>query len=53
MTQLVGMKVVLPNNDDNRYSVFTSMFKAETPAVIVARGLEVPEGCFEPLRKMA
>ena len=44
--QLVGMKewsYLKTMTDDNRYSVFTNMFKAETPAVIVARGLEVPE----------
>ena len=29
--------------DNNRYSVFTNMFKEETPAVIVARGLNIPE----------
>ena len=29
--------------ENNRYSVFTNMFKAETPAVIVARGLNIPE----------
>ena len=44
--QLVGMKewsYLKTMTDDNRYSVFTNMFKAETPAVIVARGLDIPE----------
>ena len=44
--QLVGMKewsYLKTMTDYNRYSVFANMFKAETPAVIVARGLEVPE----------
>ena len=44
--QLVGMKewsYLKTMTDYNRYSVFANMFKAETPAVIVARGLEIPE----------
>ena len=44
--QLVGMKewsYLKTMTENNRYSVFTNMFKAETPAVIVARGLDIPE----------
>ena len=44
--QLVGMKewsYLKTMTENNRYSVFTNMFKAETPAVIVARGLNIPE----------
>ena len=44
--QLVGMKEWSSLNtmtDYNRYSVFSTMFKKETPAIIVARGLEIPK----------
>ena len=44
--QLVGMKEwsYLNNMKDyKRYSVFSTMFKKETPAIIVARGLEIPK----------
>ena len=44
--QLVGMKewsYLKTMTENNRYSVFTNMFKAETPAVIVARELDIPE----------
>lgn len=44
--QLVGMKewsYLNTMTDYNRYSVFTTMFKKETPAIIVARGLEIPK----------
>ena len=44
--QLVGMKewsYLKTMTDYNRYSVLTNMFKAETPAVIVSRCLEIPE----------
>ena len=44
--QLVGMKewsYLKTMTENNRYSVFTNMFKEETPAVIVARGLNIPE----------
>ena len=32
-----------PMTEITVYSVFTNMFKAETPAVIVSRGLDIPE----------
>ena len=44
--QLVGMKewsYLNTMTDYNRYSVFSTMFKKETPALIVARGLEIPK----------
>ena len=44
--QLVGMKewsYLNTMTDSNRYSVFSTMFKKETPAIIVARGLEIPK----------
>ena len=44
--QLVGMKewsYLKTLTDYNRYSVFSTMFKKETPAIIVARGLEIPK----------
>lgn len=44
--QLVGMKewsYLNTMTDNNRYSVFSTMFKQETPAIIVARGLEIPK----------
>ena len=44
--QLVGMKewtYLKTMTADNRYSVFANIFREETPAVIVARGLEIPE----------
>ena len=44
--QLVGMKEWSYLNTMtyyNRYSVFSTMFKKETPAIIVARGLEIPK----------
>ena len=53
--QLVGMKewsYLKTMTDNNRYSVFANMFKAETPAVIVARGLEIPEEMLQAARKM-
>ena len=43
--QLVGMKewsYLNTMTDYNRYSVFSTMFKKETPAIIVAHGLEIP-----------
>ena len=52
--QLVGMKewsYLKTMTDDNRYSVFTNMFKAETPAVIVARGLEIPEEMLQAAKE--
>lgn len=44
--QLVGMKewsYLNTMTDHNRYSVFSTMFKKETPAIIVTRGLEIPK----------
>ena len=44
--QLVGMKewsYLKTLTDHNRYSVFKNMFREETPAVIVARELDIPE----------
>lgn len=44
--QLVGMKewsYLNTMTDYNRYSVFSTMFEKETPAIIVARGLEIPK----------
>ena len=44
--QLVGMKewsYLNAMTDYNRYSVFSTMFKKETPAIIVARELEIPK----------
>ena len=44
--QLVGMKewsYLNTRTDYNRYSVFSTMFEKETPAIIVARGLEIPK----------
>lgn len=44
--QLFGMKewsYLMSMTAHNRYSVLCSMFKTETPAVVVARGLEIPE----------
>ena len=44
--QFVGMKewsYLNTMTDYNRYSVFSTMFKKETPAIIVARELEIPK----------
>ena len=52
--QLVGMKewsYLKTMTENNRYSVFTNMFKAETPAVIVARGLEIPEEMLQAAKE--
>ena len=52
--QLVGMKewsYLKTMTDNNRYSVFANMFKAETPAVIVARGLEIPEEMLQAAKE--
>lgn len=52
--QLVGMKewsYLKTMTDYNRYSVFANMFKAETPAVIVARGLEIPEEMLQAAKE--
>ena len=52
--QLVGMKewtYLKTMTANNRYSVFANMFKAETPAVIVARGLEIPEEMLQAAKE--
>ena len=52
--QLVGMKewsYLKTMTDYNRYSVFANMFKPETPAVIVARGLEIPEEMLQAAKE--
>ena len=52
--QLVGMKewsYLKTMTDYNRYSVFANMFKAETPAVVVARGLEIPEEMLQAAKE--
>ncbi|MDU6560287.1 MAG: HPr(Ser) kinase/phosphatase, partial [Streptococcus vestibularis] len=52
--QLVGMKewsYLKTMTDNNRYSVFANMFKEETPAVIVARGLEIPEEMLQAAKE--
>lgn len=44
--QLMGMKewsYMMTMTPHNRYSVLKAMFKSETPALIVARDLEIPE----------
>ena len=52
--QLVGMKEwsylkTMPAN--NRYSVFANIFREETPAVVVARGLEIPEEMLQAAKE--
>ena len=52
--QLVGMKewsYLKTLTDHNRYSVFSNMFKEETPAVIVARGLDIPEEMYRAAKE--
>ena len=52
--QLVGMKewsYLKTMTANNRYSVFANMFKAETPAVVVARGLEIPEEMLQAAKE--
>lgn len=44
--QLIGMKewsYVMAMTPHNRYQVFRQMFQPETPVVVVARGLDIPE----------
>ena len=36
---------------NNRYSVFANIFRKETPAVIVARGLEIPEEMLQAAKE--
>ena len=52
--QLVGMKewtYLKTMTADNRYSVFANIFRKETPAVIVARGLEIPEEMLQAAKE--
>lgn len=47
--QLLGMKewsYLMAMAGHNRYQVLREMFRPETPAIIVARGLEIPEEMF-------
>lgn len=44
--QLIGMKewsYMMAMTSHNRYSVLRNMFRPETPAIVVARNLEIPE----------
>ena len=52
--QLVGMKewtYLKTMTADNRYSVFANIFREETPAVVVARGLEIPEEMLQAAKE--
>ena len=52
--QLVGMKewsYLKTMTENNRYSVFANIFREETPAVIVARGLEIPEEMLQAAKE--
>ena len=52
--QLVGMKewtYLKTMTANNRYSVFANIFRKETPAVIVARGLETPEEMLQAAKE--
>ena len=52
--QLVGMKewtYLKTITANNRYSVFANIFRKETPAVIVARGLEIPEEMLQAAKE--
>lgn len=52
--QLVGMKewsYLNTMTDYNRYSVFSTMLKKETPAIIVARGLEIPKEMLQAAKE--
>ena len=52
--QLVGMKewsYLKTMTENNRYSVFANIFRKETPAVIVARGLEIPEEMLQAAKE--
>ena len=52
--QLVGTKewsYLNTMTDYNRYSVFSTMFKKETPAIIVARGLEIPKEMLQAAKE--
>lgn len=52
--QLIGMKewsYVMAMTPHNRYQVFRQMFQPETPVVIVARGLTIPEEMFQAAKE--
>ncbi|MGT2908158.1 HPr(Ser) kinase/phosphatase [Streptococcus dentiloxodontae] len=52
--QLVGMKewsYLMAMTSHNRYSVLRAMFKPETPAIIVARDLEIPEEMIQAAKE--
>ena len=52
--QLVGMKewsYLKTMSANNRYSVFANIFREETPAVVVARGLEIPEEMLQAAKE--
>ena len=52
--QLVGMKewsYLKTMTANNRYSVFAKIFREETPAVVVARGLEIPEEMLQAAKE--
>ena len=52
--QLVGMKewtYLKTMTANNRYSVCANIFRKETPAVIVARGLEIPEEMLQAAKE--
>ena len=52
--QLIGMKewsYIMAMTPHNRYQVFRQMFQPETPVVIVARGLTIPEEMFQAAKE--
>ena len=52
--QFVGMKewsYLKTMTANNRYSVFANIFREETPAVVVARGLEIPEEMLQAAKE--
>lgn len=52
--QLIGMKewsYVMSMTPHNRHQIFRQMFQPETPVVIVARGLEIPEEMFQAAKE--
>ena len=52
--QLVGMKewsYLKTMTANNRYSVFANIFREETPAVVVARGLEIPDEMLQAAKE--
>lgn len=52
--QLIGMKewsYLTAMTAHNRYQVLSQMFQPETPVVIVARGLEIPEEMYKAAKE--